>query len=70
MAESVLDFLAYHEIPWYVFINICLLGPVIGHYLTTPREQWKREFFRKVVWYIIGGNVLFWAFQRFVLQPI
>jgi len=70
MTESVLDFLADFEMPWYVFINVCLLGPVIGHYVRTPREQWKREFFRKVVWYIIAGNVLYWAFQRFVLQPI
>lgn len=70
MAESVIDFLADLEIPWYVFITVALLGPVIGHYLRTPREQWKREFFRQVVWYVIGGYVFVWAFHRFVLQQV
>ena len=68
MAETVLDFLADLEIPWYVIITVALLGPAIGHYLRTPRDQWKREFFRQMVWYVIGGYVFFRVFQRFVLQ--
>ena len=70
MAESMLDFLAEFQLPWYVVVSVILLPILVSHFRRTPREQWKREFFRLVVWYLFAGYTIVWAFQRFVLSPI
>lgn len=72
MPDSVfysLEYLGDVLMRWYVIWSVIYLPTVVCHYLKTPRERWKQEFFRGIFWCLIAGYVIFWAFQRYVLPP-